>query len=246
MAIFKDYSERIDYLKRISSFHFEPFRREELRFDILGHFEGADWLSEVKALEAEATGGAKFGFSHCVAAAGAKHKPNQQFDLNLSEERSYNDEHVFLNRIKAPLLSREKAPLIFKMIDWFGLQEGSVDPRIHIQHPGQVFPVHVDGLMKQRKDDDVSLAMKQRPEDWVRMQVQLQDWVWGHVWALGNGYWSQWRAGEIMYFKWWEVPHATANCSFAPRYSLQVTGLATALTRERLKERGVRLNLKGL
>jgi len=88
--------------------------------------------------------------------------------------------------------------------------------------------------------------MKLNPKKWRRVQVMLEDWVWGHVWTMGNSYWSQWRAGEIMNFKWWETPHGTANFGYSNRYSLQITGIATDLTFERLEGKDQRIDLSKL
>ncbi len=246
MISFKDYSARIAYLKSISKYHFDPFEKNESSFQILGRFAGLDWFSEVSALEKEARGGSNFNFDKALDYGQGKKRLNLQFDLKLTGDKSYNPEHVFLNRIEAPLLCREKAPTIFKMADWFALEPETLDVRIHIQHPGQVFPIHVDGLSRQRISDDKHEKMQVRPEEWGRFQVQLQDWVWGHMWAMGNQYWSQWRAGEIMYFHWWDIPHATANAGFAPRYSMQVTGILTETTKERLKNHHAVIDLNSL
>lgn len=235
MIQFEDYKARIGFLKRISGYHFDPFREDEKPFRILGHFRGTDWMPEVKALESETDGGHNFGFDHCVQAGQKEHRPNPQFDLCATGEKNYGHDHVFLQRLKANELTRERAPIIYKMVDWFGLEPGTVVPRLHIQHPGQMFPVHVDGLMNHKNSNDTALRMKAKPQDWTRIQVQLEDWVWGNVWGVGNTFWAQWRAGEIMVSPWWIYPHYTANCGFAPRYSLQITGKVTDVTRERLK-----------
>ncbi len=162
----------------MSGYHFDPFREEEKVFNIVGQFRGADWMSEVRRLEVNSEGGSTFGFSHCVAAGEAKSRANPQFDLCATQEKSYGSDHVFLNRIKGADFNRETAPILFKMVDWFGFEPESVVPRLHIQHPGQVFPVHVDGLMNHKQNELTVQEMKKHPEAWARVQVMLEDWVW--------------------------------------------------------------------
>ena len=130
--------------------------------------------------------------------------------------------------------------------DWFGFETETVAAKLHIQHSGQIFPIHIDSLIKQRRSDEAFEDMKHRPDKYERFNVQLQDWVWGHLWAVGNSHWNQWRAGEIMYHPWWTIPHGTANCSYAPRYSLQVNGVSTDVTKSRIKLRDEQIDLSQL
>lgn len=243
---FPDYAARIAHLKSFSGYHFDPFRVEPPPFQILGRFGGADWMPEVLALTNAGDGVSEFGFSNCCNNSRARNLKNYQFDLELTGDQNYGMDHVFVDRVKTPLMTRERLPNIFKMIDWFEFTPESVEARIHVQSPGQVFPVHVDGLDAQKTDPATRKEMRRNPRKWCRVQVMLEDWVWGHVWAMGNSYWSQWHAGDIMYFKWWETPHATANCGFAKRYSLQITGVATDATLRKLALRGKPIPLNDL
>jgi len=49
-----------------------------------------------------------------------------------------------------------------------------------------------------------------------------------------------------MYHPWWSIPHGTANCGYEPRFSLQVSGMLTDTTRDRLHSRGIKIDLKDL
>lgn len=232
---FANYEDRLKHLKNISNYHFDPFLKEEPPFRIIGRFEGEDWMPELLRMEEMARGGDEIGFSFYYKETTKRFTSNSQFDLSGQDKPSYDENLKFVARIKPPILSRENAPTLFKMIDWLAFEPESVVNRIHIQHPGQVFPFHVDGLVKHRKSKEHMDEMMEAPEEWARIQIQLCDWTWGHMWAIGNTYWSQWRAGEIMYHPWKHLPHGTANCGFASRYTLQVSGLITELTRERLQ-----------
>jgi hypothetical protein len=92
-----------------------------------------------------------------------------------------------------------------------------------VQHPGQVWNLHLDKLEKWMPED---------PSQVVRYFVQLTDWQQGHFWSYGNYQWSGWRAGDVSTFDWINVPHATANAGHVPRATLQITGVFTDKTKD--------------
>ena len=111
------------------------------------------------------------------------------------------------------------APAFQRIADQFALEKSMA--RIHVQHPGQTWNLHLDKLEKWMPAD---------PTQVVRYFVQLTDWQQGHFWSYGNYAWTGWRAGDVSTFDWINVPHATANAGHVPRVTLQVTGIKTATT----------------
>lgn len=95
--------------------------------------------------------------------------------------------------------------------------------RIHVQHPGQAWNMHLDKLEKWCPED---------PSSVMRVMIQLTDWQPGHFWIYGNYHFSGWQAGDVTTFDWINVPHATANAGLEPRVTLQVTGIVTKQTLE--------------
>ena len=103
--------------------------------------------------------------------------------------------------------------------------------RYHIQFPGEVTIFHTDifspaheflpETMKNISDDQVGKDIGVR-----RVLIALEDWEWGQVLMFGAQSWSQWQAGDIIYWKY-GVPHCGANMGFVPRISVSITGLAT-------------------
>ena len=98
--------------------------------------------------------------------------------------------------------------------------------RIHVQHPGQVWNLHLDKLEKWCPED---------PSKVMRVMIQLTDWEPGHYFSYGNYTFTGWRAGDVTTFDWQNVPHSTANSGLKPRVTLQVTGIKTKETEEYLK-----------
>jgi hypothetical protein len=98
----------------------------------------------------------------------------------------------------------------------FGLDD--MMTRVHVQHPGQVWNLHMDKLEKWCPED---------PDKVERYMIQLTDWEPGQFWGYGNYNFAHWKAGDVTTFKWQDVPHCTANAGHHPRVTLQVTGVRT-------------------
>lgn len=141
-----------------------------------------------------------------------------QEDYDL-EQQGYGQDHVVTN------LNYELAPVFQLIADQFGLEQSMA--RVHVQHPGQVWNLHLDKLEKWMPAD---------PSQVVRYFVQLTDWQPGHFWSYGNFVYQQWSAGDISTFDWVNVPHATANAGHQPRITLQITGVATDQTQQFLTQ----------
>jgi hypothetical protein len=234
------YESRIQYLKGISDYHFDPHRDETQPFAIIGWFSHADWKSEVAdAIESSQPN----TFGDMIDSAKKMGKLRLQFDPSISGDRNYLTGHACFNSVPDSVFKRERFPVLHKMVDWFGLEKESLLARINVQMPGQMFPFHVDGLVETKALDDPKMRKSPAPERLVRVQVMLTDWLWGHAWAIGNHYWKQWRAGEVMHHSWWNIPHGTANFGFSPRVSLQISGVMTETAQTRLEQRNATIDL---
>ena len=140
-----------------------------------------------------------------------------QEDYDL-EQQGYGRDYVVTN------LNYSLAPLFQHIADQFGLEKSMA--RVHVQHPGQVWNLHLDKLEKWMPAD---------PSQVVRYFVQLTDWQPGHFWSYGNFVYQQWSAGDVSTFDWANVPHCTANAGHQPRATLQITGVQTDRTRQFLQ-----------
>lgn len=100
--------------------------------------------------------------------------------------------------------------------------------RIHIQMPGQAFNWHFDTL------DQIYPSVD--PTRLIRMTVMLEDWIPGQYYIYGTYTYQNWKAGDVNWFKWMDLPHGTANASLVPRCSLIVTGIKTDITEQLIKQ----------
>jgi hypothetical protein len=100
--------------------------------------------------------------------------------------------------------------------------------RLHIQRLGQVTPIHIDNQMRYARPGWRKIWLDEgadkNPLRLRRFLIHLQDWTQGHVWQFGNTYHQGYQAGTVTTYDWCNMPHGTANFSFTPRVTFQITG----------------------
>lgn len=111
-----------------------------------------------------------------------------------------------------------------KLVVWFGMDNSKM--RLHVQHPGQMWNLHLDKLEKWNPED---------PSQVMRVMIALNDYEPGHFFSYGNYIHTRWHAGDVHTFDWQNIPHSTANAGHGPRITLQITGVVTDKTREFLR-----------
>ena len=151
-------------------------------------------------------------------------------NYKLRPEEEYLSEEYDLEKIGMPKdykvtnLTYNVAPVFQRISDLFCLEDTMT--RIHVQHPGQVWNLHIDKLAKWNPNNLDSI---------FRVFIALTNWQQGHFWSYGNHIHAGWLAGDIHTFDWQNVPHCTANAGITPRVTLQITGVRTQGTEEFLK-----------
>ncbi len=106
-----------------------------------------------------------------------------------------------------------------RIADAFALEDCMA--RIHVQHPGEIWNLHLDQLEKWAPS---------APDTVMRIMIQLTASQPGQFWEYGNYHYNQWRAGDVTTFDWQNIPHATANAGYHPRVTFQLTGIRTGKT----------------
>ncbi len=108
----------------------------------------------------------------------------------------------------------------------FGLENSLI--RLHVQFPGDVTAWHTDIFAPYH---DLLPAPAEKNVETVgqdiglrRIIIALEDWEWGQCFMFGAETWSQWRAGDVVYWNF-GVPHCASNMGFAPRICMSVTGV---------------------
>lgn len=204
--------------KARSQYHFDTQRWNPMwdRVERMGHIEPT-WQTELQQIieESRPVTWRTRGRENDPLKRQSEEYDQEDYDL---EQQGYGRDHVVTN------LNYNLSPVFQQIADLFGLDKCMA--RVHVQHPGQTWNLHLDKLEK---------WMPQDPTQVVRYFVQLTDWQMGHFWNFGNFQWGQWRAGDIVTFDWLNVPHSTANAGHGPRVTLQLTGIKTEKTTQFLE-----------
>jgi hypothetical protein len=232
----EDFSSRWEYSKATSEWHFDKLRNEdEARpFTVLGRFKEGAWQREIE----EVLKTAPMRPVSFVTRIAGRFRDKAPYTLRM-------DEHD-MNKMGLPV-----DHVLYRIVELptprFGCRMANFPARgrdrdAACQYPSETFPFHIDDLTSSKRNNP-NHPLNLNPDLLVRLEIQLLDWEWGHVWAYGNTYWKQWRAGEIAFHKWRDVPHGTANCGHTPRCVLQLSGRVTPFTRELLGQRNLVIDL---
>lgn len=201
--------------KQRSNYHFDNFKFDpnQDRVIVLGNIEPfwLDALPEIIKLAQPKT----WRTRGQGADRPAEEYDQEEYDL---EQHGYGKDFVVSD------LTWEVPETFNKIADCFGMKNCKM--RLHVQHPGQMWNLHIDKLEKWNPED---------PSKVMRIMIALNDWEPGHFFSYGNYTHSQWYAGDVTTFDWQNLPHATANAGHGPRITLQMTGVVTEQTTEFLR-----------
>ena len=194
--------------KSTSNYHFDWQREEMPGYDFrwISRFEG-DWNKPLEKIKKEAK-------PKTWATRGKNYHPN---DPNLDAEQ---------NDLVSAGMSTEQV-IFRKVFDFKGIwatmiaQLGLENTKqaFHIQYPGEMLNLHID---KQYEMND-------NPKKVARFFIFLEDWKPGHFMHMGTSF-VKWRKGDVLWFDWPNMPHASANAGWEPRCLIQITGTITKWT----------------
>jgi hypothetical protein len=103
--------------------------------------------------------------------------------------------------------------------------------RFHVQFPGEVTAWHTDiyspahEFLDQSAQDADDLSVGQ-DKNIRRVLIALENWQPGHMLMFGQTTWTNWKAGDVVYWEY-GVPHGAANMGYTPRISVSITGRMT-------------------
>lgn len=200
-----------DQTRPRSSYHFDPTVQDsaESVMTVLGTLPQNTWQADINSVVAAARPAtwADRGYKGQGVPVPSADLASEEYDL----ERVGVDPKIIITHLNWAL-----PPSLQAIVDQAGLANAM--SRIHVQHPGQLWNLHLDKLEKWMPED---------PSQVRRIFIQLTDWQPGQFWEFGNYHWNQWRAGDVVTFDWQNMPHATANAGHHVRVTLQITGIVT-------------------
>lgn len=104
-----------------------------------------------------------------------------------------------------------------EMVDCLALENGQ--GAFHIMNPGDMLNLHID-KQYEHNEDYTKVG---------RYFIFLRDWEAGHFIQMGNEF-LKWKKGDVFWFDWKNIPHASANAGWTPRCMIQYTGTITDKT----------------
>lgn len=199
-------------------------KKSRYHFDTLGHDPTMDAVFPVARFDGD--------FSQAVEEAKQRAQPRTWRDRGrqgqpnaLVGAEEYDLEAAGADpQMQIADITYELPEICQRMVSIIGLERS--ENRLHVQWPGQSFLMHIDKLEKMNPDS---------PERVMRIMVALTPWLPGQFNSYGNFLHTHYLAGDIFYFDWQHVPHASANASLMPRVSLLTTGTVGEKTREFLE-----------
>lgn len=196
--------------KAQSSYHFDWKRHELSGYDYkwVGTICG-DWDTELDDIKKQAlpktwgTRGKVYHPNHPDLIA----EENDLINAGMSKDSVIFRKHFEFNGVWQTL------------IDTLGLDNSK--QAFHIQYPGEMLNLHIDKQYEMNDDPNVV----------SRFFIFLEDWKPGHFLQMGTSF-VQWKKGDVVWFDWRNMPHASANAGWDPRCLIQITGTNTRRTEE--------------
>jgi hypothetical protein len=195
-----------------SHWHFDPSRYEELNLQKIQ----VPYLNELISLSVS---GIEKTISTSLQHASENDLQSKEIKdgiSKLAKDAGYSGEMVY------SLVNdffREGHPVASELGSSLGLDDSYV--KIHLQRPGQVWPLHIDNFhaFRARSGFDGDL------ERVKRFSIALNDWCWGQMFQIGNVVWTGWEVGDCAEIPF-GFPHGSANSSPLDRISLIITGVS--------------------
>ena len=226
-----NYGETLwNHRRKASDWHFDTEIKSEPKENVNVNFIrfNGDWKEELKQ---------------------TKFDENVPMDLTQYLLRIGIQEHINLGVDTTKILGKRATinptihKKITKIIETFKL--GKPYAQILLQKPGEMATLHIDAICHDNFDRNKVTSIDEVNTDDTRSRlfVALEDWSWGQFLSMGNYHWLQWKAGDVMWFKWQDMPHATANSGHRSRPMLKITGKTTPEFEALLKENGKVFNI---
>lgn len=220
---------RWDYMKKQSSWHFDPMKPAYEGADSYYHicrFQ-ADWTEAINTCMPQtrsSTWGDRNNWNPKVAEEGLYSATAEEKDLIRA---GADPKMQIYERAKA-----DEVEIFQKVSNWLGIDRSMI--KFHNQRTGQILVEHIDNFAAREERDNSFkvIDIDRNPELMRRFAIMLDDWKLGQVFQLGNANFHQWRAGDCITWDWQDIPHATCNMGWWDRPMLQITGYVTERTKE--------------
>jgi hypothetical protein len=100
----------------------------------------------------------------------------------------------------------------------FNFEEDTLKLVVHLQRPGQYLALHIDKAKHKEFNDIYPIE-----DQYGRYLIFFDDWQMGQFFQMGTNF-VKWSAGDVYTWSGRDVPHASANIGYEPRYVFMITG----------------------
>lgn len=228
MPTYKDYDSREEFVKSLGLYHHDKFLKTKEFTVMSGLVNGfdqelADIKQNIEVIRDTWNDQSISQIEQSVFKSGERHLKIMQGQKNDKLAAGYTPNQPMYRMRQCPDNS-----VFYDLARNIGLDYPCA--RFHVQFPGEVTIVHTDIFSPAH--EFLPEAAKNIPDEKIghdsgirRILIALEDWNWGQIVMFGAQSWSQWKAGDISYWKY-GVPHCAANMGYTPRISASITGMA--------------------
>jgi hypothetical protein len=228
---YKDFDSREDFVQSLGHWHYDKTKIADHEFIKIGsvNLNYSKELAEIKDSLDNIKSSWNDQSIKTIRREVAKTK-NSEFNIDVMTAQEQDKLKAGYDANKAMYhVKKVAAGSIWETIgQQFGLDNPLV--RFHVQFPGDVTVWHTDIFAPHHELLPSSIDLNETTvgQDLGirRILIALEDWDWGQCFMFGAQTWSQWQAGDVIYWKF-GTPHCAANMGFTPRISISVTGTET-------------------
>jgi len=227
---YKDFNSREEFVQSLGNWHYDKTSKNT-EFTKIAQV-GLDYSKELADIKMQLDSIKQSWNNQSIETIRSEVGKTKEADFNLDVLRGQENDKLLAG------YSKQKSMYYVKRVDnesvWekIGEQFGLKNPlvRLHVQFPGDVTVWHADIFAPYHDLLPESAAPSEytvgQDTNIRRLLIALEDWDWGHCFMFGAQTWSQWKAGDVIYWDFC-TPHCAANMGFTPRISISVTGIRT-------------------
>lgn len=227
---YKEFDSREEFVQSLKHWHYNQWAKEQQEFKIVNQIDSVQFQSELNEIKNQLDTIRQTWNNQSqirIRQETAKSK-NTETNLDILAGQENDRLRAGYDSEKSMYHVRRVEP--GSVWDCIAQQFGLENPmsRLHVQFPGDVTAWHTD-IFAPYHDllpdnlanlDDSTVGQDQ---GFRRIIIALEDWTWGQCFMFGAQTWSQWHAGDVIYWPF-GTPHCAANMGFSPRICMSVTG----------------------
>lgn len=230
---YKDFDSREEFVQNLKHWHYDRWAINQQEFKVMAQIDSMQFQTELNKIKNQLDTIRKTWNDQSQTRIRQEITKTKNSETNLSILSGQENDRLRAGYDPTKSMYHvqqiESGSIWERIASQFGLE--NTMSRIHVQFPGDVtiwhtdiFAPYHDLLPETLSNIDDSTVGQDR--GFRRIIIALEDWNWGQCFMFGSQTWSQWRAGDVIYWPF-GTPHSAANMGFSPRICMSVTGIQT-------------------